>query len=65
MDSIKKILTTEELQDFNPQPALLKRGECSFHHPLTVHGSFQNKTNKPRRAAVINLFADGTLSDSD
>lgn len=64
MESIQKVLTTEEKAAFKPVPALLKRGECSFHHPLTVHGSFPNRTDKPRRAAVINFFADGTKSDS-
>ena len=30
----------------------LKAGECSFHHPLMVHGSFANYTDRPRRATV-------------
>ena len=25
-------------------PIVLKAGSCSFHHSLTVHGSFENKT---------------------
>ena len=32
---------------------------------MTVHGSFPNRTDNPRRAAVVNFFADGTLSDND
>jgi len=64
MNSIQKVLSKEEKAAFKPVPVLLKRGECSFHHPLMVHGSFPNRTDKPRRAAVINLFADGTKSDS-
>ncbi len=43
----------------------LKRGECSFHHPLLIHGSFENRTPRQRRATVINVFRDGTTSDSD
>ena len=27
-----------------------------------VHGSFENVTNRPRRATVINVFQDGVLS---
>ena len=46
-------------------PIELKQGEASFHHPLMVHGSFENKTERPRRAIVINAFADGVLSDSN
>ena len=43
----------------------LKQGEAAFHHPLMIHGSLENRTDRPRRATVINAFRDGTLSDSD
>ena len=42
----------------------LKQGECTFHHGLTVHGSFENRSPRPRRATVINAFLDGTRSAS-
>ena len=29
-----------------------------------IHGSFENRTERPRRAMVINAFLDGTRSDS-
>jgi len=29
-----------------------------------VHGSFENRTDRPRRATVINAFLDGVKSDS-
>jgi hypothetical protein len=32
---------------------------------LTIHGSFENRSERPRRATVINAFRDGTWSDSD
>jgi hypothetical protein len=32
---------------------------------LTLHGSGENKSDKPRRAFVINAFADGVISDSN
>jgi ectoine hydroxylase-related dioxygenase (phytanoyl-CoA dioxygenase family) len=32
---------------------------------LTLHGSGENKSEKPRRAFVINVFKDGVVSDSD
>jgi len=63
MDSIQSVLNPEEAAQWNPQPALLKRGHASFHHPLLVHGSFPNRTDQPRRAAVVNYCADGTWSD--
>jgi hypothetical protein len=29
-----------------------------------LHGSGENKSNRPRRAFVINVFADGVRSDA-
>lgn len=65
MDSILRVLTEEQKINFKPVPIELKKGEASFHHPLMVHGSFENKTDRPRRAAVINVFRDGVVSDSN
>ena len=50
---------------FKPKAIELRKGECSFHHPLMVHGSFENRTDQPRRAAVINVVRDGVVSASD
>jgi hypothetical protein len=30
-----------------------------------VHGSYENRTDGPRRAAVVNVFRDGVTSASD
>lgn len=49
----------------NPVFAPVKAGEAIFHHPLALHGSGENKSNRPRRAFVINVFKDGVISDSD
>jgi ectoine hydroxylase-related dioxygenase (phytanoyl-CoA dioxygenase family) len=66
MDAIREVLTPEQFAIFqNPVPVELKAGEASFHHPLTIHGSFENSTDRPRRATVINAFKDGTHSASD
>ncbi len=66
MDAIKNVLTAEQHQQFNHHvPVELKAGECVFHHPLTIHGSFENRTPHPRRAVVINLVLDGVQSESD
>ncbi|XP_064623781.1 phytanoyl-CoA dioxygenase domain-containing protein 1-like [Lineus longissimus] len=65
MESIKTILTDEERQEFKPISGNLRKGEASFHHPLAVHGSYGNKSPSPRRAAVLNYFADGVLSNTD
>jgi ectoine hydroxylase-related dioxygenase (phytanoyl-CoA dioxygenase family) len=66
MNAIRDVLTPAQWEQFQKPVAIeLKAGECSFHHPLLVHGSFANKTDRPRRATVVNLFKDGTRSDSD
>jgi ectoine hydroxylase-related dioxygenase (phytanoyl-CoA dioxygenase family) len=66
MNAIREVLTPEQWEQFTHPVAIeLKAGECSFHHPLMVHGSFENRTDRPRRATVINAFRDGTLSDTN
>jgi ectoine hydroxylase-related dioxygenase (phytanoyl-CoA dioxygenase family) len=65
MNSIQSVLSEEQQAEFKPVPIELKRGEASFHHPLMVHGSFENKTERPRRAVVLNVFVDGVVSGSD
>ncbi|MEQ8786888.1 MAG: phytanoyl-CoA dioxygenase family protein [Pirellulaceae bacterium] len=66
MAAIREVLNDEQWEQFNKPVAIeLKRGECSFHHPLMVHGSFENHTDRPRRATVLNVFRDGVRSDTD
>ncbi|HVM88925.1 MAG TPA: phytanoyl-CoA dioxygenase family protein [Puia sp.] len=62
---IMDYLTQEQQSQFHPVPVETKAGEAIFHHALTLHGSGENKSNQPRRAFVINVFADGVQSDSD
>lgn len=64
MDEIMTVLSDAEKAAFEPVAIKLKRGECSFHHPLMVHGSYANRSASPRRATVINVFRDGTRSAS-
>lgn len=66
MAAIREVLTDEQWAAFRQPVAIeLRAGEASFHHPLLVHGSFENRTNRPRRATVINVFRDGVRSASD
>jgi ectoine hydroxylase-related dioxygenase (phytanoyl-CoA dioxygenase family) len=66
MQAIRGVLTDEQWERFsNPVPVQLKAGQCVFHHPLTVHGSFENRTANPRRAVVVNMVKDGVCSQSD
>jgi ectoine hydroxylase-related dioxygenase (phytanoyl-CoA dioxygenase family) len=65
MNEIVTVLNDEQREAFKPVPVELKRGQCSFHHPLTVHGSYENRSDHPRRATLINAFRDGVHSASD
>lgn len=66
MEAIKEVLSPSQWEQFQKPVAIeLKAGECSFHHPLMVHGSFENRTDRPRRATVVNVVRDGVCSDSD
>ena len=65
MESIKSVLNPLQYDKFIPTPVPLKKGHATFHHPLTIHGSFENRSAFPRRAVVLNVFLDGTFSSSD
>jgi hypothetical protein len=62
MDGLNKYLTPEQLAQFKPVALEQPCGTCSFHHDHTVHGSYPNSSDRPRRAIVLNYMADGTLS---
>jgi ectoine hydroxylase-related dioxygenase (phytanoyl-CoA dioxygenase family) len=65
MMGIMDYLNDEQKQQFTPIPVETKAGEAIFHHSLTLHGSGENTSPNPRRAFVLNVFADGVHSDSD
>jgi len=65
MEGLLDYLTDKQKEEFKPIPIELKKGHASFHHPLMVHGSYANRSAQARRAFVLNVFADGTLSNAD
>ncbi|MEM9142524.1 MAG: phytanoyl-CoA dioxygenase family protein [Bacteroidota bacterium] len=66
MNGLKAYLTEGQKEQFeNPVAIELQKGYATFHHPLMVHGSYENKSAIARRAFVLNVFADGTLSNTD
>jgi ectoine hydroxylase-related dioxygenase (phytanoyl-CoA dioxygenase family) len=65
MHAIEAVLSPEQLAEFKPVAIELKKGECSFHHPLLVNGSYANSTDRQRRATVINVVRDGVRSVSN
>jgi Phytanoyl-CoA dioxygenase (PhyH) len=65
MDAVQSVLTDDQKVQFKPVAIELKKGECTFHHPRMIHGSYGNTTASQRRATVINMFRDGVESNSD
>jgi ectoine hydroxylase-related dioxygenase (phytanoyl-CoA dioxygenase family) len=65
MESIRSVLTAEQQEKFQPVAVELRKGECSFHHPRMIHGSYANYTEQPRRGTVINVIRDGVMSNSN
>lgn len=65
MRSIFDHLIEEQKAAFEPVAIELMAGQASFHHSMTVHGSYENRSPRSRRAAVINVVRDGVMSDSD
>ena len=66
MDSLKELLTPDQQVEYDKKVAIeMPKGFGTFHHPLMVHGSYENNSDISRRAMVLNVFADGTLSNSN
>ena len=63
MDAVEQILDPDQKRAFAGQLAApLRAGEAVFHHPLVMHGSYQNRSEFQRRGAVVNFAADGVWS---
>lgn len=45
---------------FEPVPLIMKAGQVSFHHAMTLHGSGPNNTLRPRRSIAIHLMTGET-----
>lgn len=66
MDGIQDYLTADQQRQYDNKVAIeMPAGYGAFHHPLMMHGSYENRSDRSRRAFVLNVFADGTVSDSD
>jgi ectoine hydroxylase-related dioxygenase (phytanoyl-CoA dioxygenase family) len=65
MNAVQTVLTPEQRAKFKPVAIELKQGEAAFHHPLMIHGSYENWTDRQRRATVINAFRDGIISNTN
>lgn len=65
MTAVFKHPNAEQMDAFKPVPAVMKAGEASFHHPMTVHGSYENNSDRPRRGVVVNFIKDGVRSNTN
>jgi len=65
MKAVFQHLNSEQMDQFKPVPAIMKAGQASFHHPMTVHGSYENNSDRPRRGVVINFIRDGVRSNTN
>lgn len=65
MNGLMDHLSEEQKAAFYPVAIVLKKGYATFHHLLMVHGSYENGSDRSRRAFVLNVFADGTVSNTD
>ena len=50
---------------FAPTPSRLRAGQASVHHANTLHGSAGNRSDRPRRALVLNYMAADTRVADD
>jgi len=65
MDAVREILNKEQLVQFDNRIANeLPKGYASFHHPLTMHGSYANTSDRSRRAIVLNAMNYNTLGNT-
>jgi ectoine hydroxylase-related dioxygenase (phytanoyl-CoA dioxygenase family) len=65
MDGLMSMLNETQKEAFKPVSIPLQAGYAAFHHPLLVHGSYANYSDRSRKAFVLNVFADGTVSDTE
>lgn len=63
--SVYEQLTPEQREKFTPVAAEVKRGSVLFHHPLMIHGSLPNTSDRHRRGTTIHAMADGTRAVAD
>ena len=65
MNAVFSYLDAEQKTSFNPVASVLKAGIASFHQPMTLHGSFENRSERPRRGVVVNFIRDGVRSNTN
>lgn len=65
MNAVREVLDQGQMEQFDRRVANeLKRGYASFHHPLMMHGSYENSSDRSRRAVVLNAMSAYTLGNT-
>lgn len=66
MEAVRTILNDEQLEAFEKRVGNeLPKGYASFHHPLIMHGSYANTSERPRRATVLNVMSSSTQGNTE
>jgi ectoine hydroxylase-related dioxygenase (phytanoyl-CoA dioxygenase family) len=60
MDAALAAVPDERRREFRPVPIVGRAGEASFHHSHMLHGSWGNRSDRPRRAVVLNYMGPET-----
>ncbi|CAE8619620.1 unnamed protein product [Polarella glacialis] len=65
MEWVKQVLDPSQVEQLQncKAPAELPKGYASFHHPLTMHGSYGNISSNVRRGTAIHVMRDGVVSN--
>lgn len=63
--SLLDVLSDEQRASFAPVPAEVPAGSAIFHHPLVIHGSLPNSSDRPRRGTTVHVMRDGTRAAVD
>jgi ectoine hydroxylase-related dioxygenase (phytanoyl-CoA dioxygenase family) len=60
LEKQRELMNVPEGYSFEPVPIVMKAGQVSFHHALTIHGSGPNVTDEARRSMAVHLMTGDT-----
>lgn len=61
LDELRQELLSGVNHEWQESDCILRSGQVSFHHALTLHASGPNRSSQARTAIAIHLMPDGTL----
>jgi ectoine hydroxylase-related dioxygenase (phytanoyl-CoA dioxygenase family) len=61
LDGLAATFGREHAGEWLDEPCIMKAGQVSFHHALTLHGSGPNLTDEPRLALVAHMMSGDTV----